>query len=68
MVLLATRERVFGIEDAQLVAFFIYFQLVSYIIFYRRCIFANCIDIVPFAPEFSVSICKFHVPKLLEYH
>ena len=59
--LLATRQRVARIEYAQLICFFIAFQLICNIFLYRFCIFPYRVYVIFFAPKFAVSVCKFHI-------
>ena len=66
--LLATRERVPWVKQCQLITFLILLQLVSYIIFYCCSVFPYSIHIVSLAPKLAVSVCKFHIPILLENH
>ena len=65
---LATRKRVFRIKNTQLIRLFISFQLIRYIFSYHFRVFSYCVYIKSFAPELSVSACKFYVSPFLKYH
>ena len=41
--------------------------VICYICFYRFCIFTHGINIISLTPKFAISVCKFHIPVLLEY-
>ena len=66
--LLATRQRVVGVKNTQLVAFFIRFQLIFDILYYCLCILPYRIDIVALAPKFAISVCKLHISPFLKYY
>ena len=61
-------ERAIRIIYPQLFPEFIFLQLILYILFYLLSIFSYCIDIVSFAPKFSIPIFEFEIPPLLIYH
>ena len=61
-------ERAIRIIYPQLFPKFIFLQLILYILFYLLSIFSYCIDIVSFAPKFSIPIFEFEIPPLLIYH
>ncbi len=66
--LLATHKWVSWVKQAQLILLPILLQLVSYVLLNRLGVLSYGIDIIPFAPKFSITVCKLHVPILLEYH
>ena len=66
--LLATHKWVSWVKQAQLILLPILLQLVSYVLLNRLGVLSNGIDIIPFAPKFSIAVCKLHVSILFYNH
>ena len=66
--LLATHKWVSRVKQAQLILFPVLLQLISYVLLNRLGVLSYGIDIIPFAPKFSIPVGKFHISILLEYH
>ena len=63
-----TRKRVYVLFQWHLIIFQILLHLIPYIFFNFLCIFAYCIDIIPPAPEMSVSILLLQICMSIKYH
>lgn len=63
MLLFATRKRVTRVKEAQLIAFFIRFELVCYVLIDCNGIFTYRIDVIPFIQKLAVSVCNFIFPN-----
>lgn len=67
MLLFATRKRVTRVKEVQLVAFFIRFELVCYLLLDCNSIFAYCTHVIPSAPKMSTSVSILYFHMSFEY-
>ena len=58
-------EWVYQLRYRHLFYLFIFFQLVSDILLYLRCILPNCVYIISSTPKLSVAVLEFHIRPFL---